>query len=126
MSDRPFRVVVAGTRTFSDRRLLDEKLILLLAGKLPGVEIVSGGAPGADALGEEWAFRHCLPVKRFDVDWQTHGRAAGPIRNREMAGYADALVLFWDGKSRGSADMLRAAGELGLETRVVRYQKHKS
>ena len=44
-------------------------------------------------------------TKTFLPDWKTKGRAAGPIRNKEMAIYADILLLIWDGKSRGSKSM---------------------
>lgn len=44
-------------------------------------------------------------IVEFPADWNTHGKAAGPIRNRKMAEYADALLLIWDGKSRGSTNM---------------------
>jgi hypothetical protein len=70
-------------------------------------EVVTGKAKGADTLGEKWA--RCvanLPVKEFPADWKTHGLKAGPIRNGEMADYADGLIVFiWNG-SRGSANML--------------------
>lgn len=71
-------------------------------------EIVSGGADGVDALGEEYADDHDIPVKRFDADWD-NGPSAGPKRNGKMASYADALVLVWDGESRGSRSMLEKA-----------------
>lgn len=45
------------------------------------------------------------PVARFPANWNKHGKSAGPIRNAEMADYADGLYLVWDGKSRGSANM---------------------
>lgn len=77
-------------------------------------EIVSGAARGVDALGERWALERRVRVTRFPADWSTHRRFAGPYRNHEMAEYADALVLVWDGKSKGSADMLRQAQGRGL------------
>lgn len=43
--------------------------------------------------------------KEFPADWKAHGKAAGPIRNKQMAEYADALLLIWDGESKGSASM---------------------
>lgn len=77
-------------------------------------EIVSGKCPtGADLAGEEYAEFYDIPVKAFPADWKKHGRAAGPIRNREMAEYADALLLLWDGKSRGSASMKKEMQRLG-------------
>jgi len=49
----------------------------------------------------------------FPADWDTHGRAAGPIRNKQMAEYGDALLLIWDGESRGSANMKSNMKKLG-------------
>lgn len=72
-------------------------------------EIVSGGANGIDAQGELFAKINQIPLRIFEADWKAHGPAAGPIRNREMAKYADALLLIWDGESKGSASMLREA-----------------
>ena len=69
-------------------------------------EIVSGGAHGTDHAGEIIA-RMMMDVKLtvFNADWKTHGKTAGMIRNREMADYADELLLVWDGKSAGSKNM---------------------
>lgn len=64
-------------------------------------EVVSGVAHGVDKLGERWAQAHKIPVKQFPAQWNKYGNAAGPIRNREMAEYADALIAVWDGQSRG-------------------------
>lgn len=82
--------------------------------KIPNVtEVVSGGAAGADSGGEEWARRNGIPIKRFLAEWKVHGRAAGPMRNREMAEYAHAVALFPGGK--GTASMEREAERAGLE-----------
>lgn len=74
--------------------------------------IVSGGASGIDTCGERFAHYYGIPYKMFPADWTAHGKAAGPIRNREMAMYADALLLIWDGKSRGSANMKKEMEKL--------------
>jgi len=76
--------------------------------------VVSGTAPGADQAGEQWAEAHNLPVERYPADWTAHGRAAGPIRNRHMAGLADALVAVWDEQSPGTKSMIGYAGTRGL------------
>jgi hypothetical protein len=69
-------------------------------------EIVSGGAGGVDRAGEVWTDRNDrLALRVFPADWAQHGKAAGHIRNAEMAEYADALLLIWDGWSSGSANM---------------------
>jgi hypothetical protein len=83
-------------------------------------EVVCGEARGADTLGKKWAI--CIakiPVKSFPADWEEHGNAAGPIRNKEMAYYADGLIVFiWDG-SRGSMDMLKQMQALEKPCYVV-------
>jgi hypothetical protein len=81
--------------------------------KIKGItEVVSGGASGADGCGEFWAGQRNLPVKRFLADWGTHGKAAGPIRNRDMAEYADAVALFPGGA--GTASMRTEAKRAGI------------
>ena len=115
-----FRLIVAGSRDFDDYDLLSERLSFFLASKDPReVKIVSGGAKGADALGERFAEEHGIQLKVFRAEWDLHGRSAGPIRNVAMAKYADALVAFWDGQSKGTAHMIKMARKKGLLVRVV-------
>jgi len=90
----------------------------------PITEIVSGGATGADAEGELWAELSGIPVRKFEADWQAHGRAAGPIRNEQMAKYADALALFPGGK--GTASMHVAARRAGIVIYDFRNAKHSA
>ena len=113
------RVIVAGSRTFTDFTLMVKKLDKFLA-NLDNVEIVSGGARGADLLGVRYADIHDLPVKWFLADWDKHGKSAGYRRNEEMANYATHLVAFWDGQSKGTAHMVAVARRVALEVRVVR------
>lgn len=117
-------VIVAGSRSILDclspagqRRLVAEAVA---ESGFPVAEIVSGTARGVDQLGEEWADEHGIPVERFPADWDTHGRAAGPIRNEEMAKYADALVAIHVDESRGTADMIDTARDLLGSDRVHR------
>jgi len=70
-------------------------------------EIVSGGARGVDRLGERYARQRGLPCTVFPAQWGKYGKSAGPIRNAEMAKYADYGVAVWDGESRGTAHMLK-------------------
>jgi len=68
-------------------------------------EIVSGGARGIDTVGEAFAITYKLPITQFLPEWDL-GKHAALLRNAEMADYADAALVIWDGKSRGTADML--------------------
>lgn len=117
-----FKLVVAGSRTFSDFNRLSADLDHLLSQKSPNeIEIVSGGATGADALAERYARSRGFAFRAFPADWRRWGKFAGPIRNRQMAEYADALVVYWDGRSRGSADIISSASAAGLRVVVRRF-----
>ena len=100
------KVIIAGSRSIES--YLTVKTAIEKSG-FPVGEVVSGTAQGADEIGEYWAEKHNVPIKQFPADWAKLGNRAGMIRNGEMADYADALVLVWDGKSRGSAGMLEIA-----------------
>ena len=119
-----YRVIIAGGREFQDYALLKEKCEYYLQNKLQSdnVIIVSGHASGADSLGERFAAEHGLQIELHPADWAKHGRAAGPIRNREMAESADALIAFWDGQSRGTKNMIDTANAKGLKVAIVRYK----
>jgi len=106
------KVIIAGGR---DVRLAHSVQSIIDDSKFEISELVCGMASGADQIGFCWAGVNGIPVKEFPANWDKHGRAAGPIRNKEMAEYADALILIWDGKSRGSASMLREAKKLDLK-----------
>jgi len=84
-------------------------------------EIVSGGARGIDASGEDFAKRYELKLTTFPAEWYKYGKSAGPKRNFQMAKYADALLLIWDGQSRGSANM--KARMLGMNKPVIEVIK---
>lgn len=115
-----YKVIIAGSRDFTDYALLCSFADQVLAGT-QDVEIVSGGARGTDALGERYARERGYGLKVFPADWNKWGRAAGPIRNGQMADYADALIAFWDGRSAGTRDMIRKAREKDLKTDVKIY-----
>jgi len=93
------RVIIAGGRDFNDLELLTRVCDEILQNST-NVTIVSGCANGADKLGELYAKLKCYEVTRFPADWETHGKSAGILRNKEMANNADALIAFWDGKSK--------------------------
>ena len=116
------RVIIAGSRNFDDYDLLRKKCGRLL--KMENVEIVSGHARGADTLGEKFAEENGIPLKVFPAQWDTYGKAAGPIRNRQMAEYAAQadcgfLVAFPKGESNGTRNMIRTAKWYDLTVYVV-------
>lgn len=84
--------------------------------------IISGGARGADKLGEQWAREFSKELRIMPADWDNFGKRAGYVRNEEMAKVATHLVAFWDGASKGTAHMLNLADKYNLKT-YVRYVK---
>lgn len=117
-----YKVIIAGCRDFADYELLKEECDFYLQNQKPeDIVIVSGHASGADALGEHYALERDLQLETYTADWKAHGRAAGPIRNAQMASVAHALIAFWDGKSRETKNMIDTATKRGLQVAVVRY-----
>ena len=114
------KVIIAGGRTFQDFDLLCEKVDKILS-RQDEIEIVSGTARGADKLGERYADERGYKIARFPADWSNNGKAAGFIRNEDMARYSNALIAFWDGKSRGTKHMIDTAYMMGLKVRIIRY-----
>ena len=117
-------LIIAGGRDFDDYPLLCKSLDHLLKNTDKStITVFSGQAKGADSLGEQYAKQRHIPVKHFPADWDKHGKKAGILRNQEMldAG-ASHLVAFWDGVSKGTADMVNRATKAGLHIRVVKYE----
>ena len=128
MSDYPpFRVIIAGTRSFNDYELLRDSCNNLLSEKqrTHTVVVISGTARGADQMGERYARERGFQLRRFPADWEQYGKSAGHIRNAKMADNADALIAFWDGESKGTKNMIDNARRKGLAVRVIQYKKPK-
>lgn len=115
------KVIVAGGRKFNNYNLLKTTLNNILSNKTD-IEIVSGTANGADKLGERYAEQYNYHIKKFPAEWDKYGKSAGYIRNEEMAKYADALVAYWDGISKGTRHMIDLAEKHNLKVRVIRYK----
>lgn len=115
------RIIVAGTRTFADYPFLAGKLDSFFAALPVPPTIVSGCAPGADRLGERYAKDRGLSLLQFPADWRRFGNQAGPIRNQQMGWASSDLIAFWDGRSRGTRNMIGVARTGGLGLRRVLY-----
>jgi len=114
------KVIIAGGRYFDDYNELCLYCDKVLQNQI-NIEIVSGGARGTDSLGEKYAKKRNYGLKQFPAAWSKFGRGAGVIRNAEMANYADVLIAFWDGKSRGTRNMINLAKKKGLKIYVYYY-----
>jgi hypothetical protein len=118
---KKMKLIIAGGRDFDNYEQLKLVMKKLKLKKHDNLEIVSGLARGADTLGMIWADKHNKPIAKFPAAWNKHGRAAGYIRNGEMAEYATHLLAFWDGKSRGTKHMIDIARKLGLKIKISKY-----
>lgn len=114
------KVIIAGGRDFMDFELLYTSCKKILGNK-EVEEIVSGCAKGADRVGEKYAEFNKIQIKKFPAEWDKYGKAAGYRRNKDMAEYADALIAFWDGKSKGTKHMIDLATANKLEVHVIKY-----
>ena len=120
-----FKVVIAGSRGFSNYKLLKETCDKYLREKKKthNVVVISGHARGADSLGEKYASDEDLDLEIYPADWKKYGKSAGFMRNEQMADIADAVIAFWNGESHGTKHMIDIAEEKGLNVRVVNYGK---
>lgn len=115
------KLLIAGSRTLFPTIPLLQALISETG--LEVTEIVSGGANGVDAQAKKLtelstSLNYLSMVllgrhKEFPADWDKYGKAAGHIRNTEMANYSDALLIIWDGESKGSSNMKYQMLQLG-------------
>jgi hypothetical protein len=112
------KIAVIGSREFNNVKLLEEKLDPF---KNQIIELISGGAQGADTLAEAWALANNVPVKLFKPDWKKFARAAGIKRNEQIIESCDYCIAFWDGKSKGTASSLKFCEKLKKPFEIVVY-----
>ncbi len=118
-----FKLIVAGGRDFNNMELLTNSINYLAFNtyKELDISIVSGMARGADALGYSFAVSHNVKKYPFPADWNQYGKGAGFIRNKQMGDFADGLLLFWDGESKGSKHMLEYMRSLTKPVHIITY-----
>lgn len=105
--------IICGGRDYNNVNFVNETLDKLYQeGKF--TEIFVGGAKGADTLAKHWAQKCNVPFKEFMADWQTHGRAAGPIRNKQMLDAGGNILVAFPGGT-GTSNMIAQAKARGIE-----------
>lgn len=109
------KTIIAGSRSITDYAVL---LHALTECDWTVTEVISGGARGADQLGEQFARDFGVPLTVCPANWDRYGKRAGYVRNAEMASQAEALIALWDGKSKGTLDMIRKAVDQGLSVYI--------
>lgn len=124
-------VIIAGSRSFKDYKKLREFCDEVL-NSYDDIIIFSGGARGADEMGEKYALEKDYPIHMFPAHWNEiegkpekeigtnkngyrYWKLAGFARNHKMAKEADMLIAFWDGKSLGAKHMIETAKKKNVE-----------
>lgn len=121
---KEFKLIVAGGRDYDDAEQLSNVLFAMADVEFAEyqVSIVSGMARGADRLGYEFAYANEVTLYAFPADWDKYGKRAGYIRNQRMGDFADGLLAFWDGRSKGTGHMINYMQHLKKPVHIVRYQ----
>lgn len=124
--DNKLKIIVAGGRDFNDKYHLYVTLDTLIRSYADdiSVEIVTGGARGADSIGKQYACDRHLQHVEFHALWDRYGRSAGYRRNAQMANYVEGsgvLVAFWDSQSKGTAHMIDTAKRKNIPVYIINY-----
>lgn len=109
------RTIVAGSRTIKDYSIVKQAI------ENSGFDVttlISGTADGVDKLAEQWAVENNVTIEQHTEDWNKWGRAAGPVKNQEMADCAEACIIVWDKVSKGTKNMMMQAIKNGLKLYV--------
>lgn len=111
------RVLVCGGRDYDDAERVQQVL-----NAIPITTLIEGCANGADRLAERYVQNDAsstVTLLHFPADWDKHGKAAGPIRNRQMLveGKPDLVVAFPGG--RGTANMIEQATNAGIPVKEI-------
>lgn len=119
-------LLIAGSRTFEDWprfvAILNLHIMKLLADnpELNDIELISGGARGADGMAERYAKEFGFNFVCYPADWNTYKKSAGYRRNVDMGKACDAGVVFWDGKSKGTKHMIDILAGMNKPCKVVK------
>lgn len=122
-------ILICGGRHFDNYELLRATVTKYIADhgfESHNIEIISGHCPGADMLGERFAQEHNTEMKLFPAQWQQFGRAAGPIRNKQMVDYLNSfehkvVIAFASPNSRGTRNTISLARRMGIDVLITEY-----
>lgn len=117
------KILITGSRGYTDyvtfERRVDKYLSNLDKNE---IEIVEGDAKGVDDMAREYAIKHNLRYKTFKADWDNNGKCAGLLRNEAMAEYCTHAIIFWDGESKGTANIISLIKEHSIPCIKVRVK----
>lgn len=111
-------VAIIGSRTFNDYNIIKDEF-LKITNNIIVSKIISGGALGADKIGEKIALEFNIPITIFKPDWSL-GKHAGFLRNSDIVINSDIIIAFWNGISKGTHDSIKKAKKLKKELYIIK------
>lgn len=108
------RIAIVGSRDFPNLDQVREYIRTLPSDTV----VVSGGARGVDRTAEGEATKLGLTVLSIRPDWDKYGKRAGFLRNEDIVRFAEKLVAFWDGKSKGTKHSIDLAKGYGMVVEI--------
>ena len=114
-------LAIVGSRSFNDYKLLCG-VLKILQKKYDITRIVSGGAQGADSLGEKYGKENNIETLIFRAEWDKYGKAAGFIRNKTIVDNCDVVLALWDGKSKGTQHTINIAKEKNKKVYIKEFE----
>ncbi len=82
-------------------------------------EIISGGAVGIDFCAAQFAKSNHLKLTEFLPQYERYGRAAPIVRNKKIVDYADRVIVFWNGTSKGALSVIKYAQKIGKPLEII-------
>lgn len=114
------KVLICGSRAINDPTAV---LQAIEKSGIRPTHIISGGARGVDRLAEEYAASSGIRFTEYLADWDKYGKRSGFIRNCVMIGTADAVIVVWDGESKGTKHSIEYAKSCGKQVFVYLHTK---
>ena len=114
------RTIIAGSRSITNYEEVKKYLYVY---REDISKVLCGCAKGVDEIRKQFAYEYTIPIEYYPADWNKYGKRAGYIRNIEMAKNADFLIAIWDGKSKGTKNMIDIATKAGLKVITITWGK---
>lgn len=114
------RITIGGCRDFCDYEIFSKFVAEYIENECRGEKIIilSGHCSGTDLMAERYAKEKEYDLEIFPAEWDKYGRGAGPKRNKEMVEKSDRVLAFWNGKSRGTKNLVETAKKLNKQIAV--------
>ena len=116
------KIGIIGSRGFNDYELLKG----VMNQYIDKVDVVvSGGAVGADKLGERWASENGKSCLVFLPEWNKYGKSAGFKRNQDIVKNSELVLAFWDGTSKGTKSSIDLCEKYGITVKIIKYNEFR-